>query len=214
MIKKNKINFFLFTLTIILSFIILFEKKQNKIEMTFAINDIAFTSISSAHISKEFETYTNIPLTLKMFNMVVLEVSNMMLPYEMHDKIRKLKEELDLNKIEIIDIYKQKLKIIIYYDQERKINKEELIKFEILITNFYKKKILERIRVEKKEYNKNEDYIFAIKNVKKKKKLLLLNLEEKYQEIQYRAKFMKLFEDYYLNNPPNILHINYKEINN
>ena len=137
MIKKNKINFFLFTLTIILSFIILFEKKQNKIEMTFAINDIAFTSISSAHISKEFETYTNIPLTLKMFNMVVLEVSNMMLPYEMHDKIRKLKEELDLNKIEIIDIYKQKLKIIIYYDQERKINKEELIKFEILITKFY-----------------------------------------------------------------------------
>ena len=75
--------------------------------MKFAINDIAFTSISSAHISKEFETYTNIPLTLKMFNMVVLEVSNMMLPYEMHDKIRKLKEELDLNKIEIIDIYKQ-----------------------------------------------------------------------------------------------------------
>jgi hypothetical protein len=214
MIKKNKINFFLFTLTIILSFIILFEKKQNKIEMTFAINSIAYTSISSAHVSKEFETYTSMPLTLKMFNMVILEVSNMMLPYEIHEEIRKLKEELDLNKVEIIDIYKEKLKIIIHYDQERKISKEELLKFKILVNNFYKKKILERIRVEKDEYNLREEYIFAIRNIRNSKNILFLNIEKKYQEILYRAKFMKLFEDYYVNNESNILSINYKEINN
>ncbi len=38
-------------------------------------------------------------------------------------------------------------------------------------------------------------------------------MEKKYQEILYRAKFMKLFEDYYVNNESNILSINYKETN-
>ena len=112
MINKNinKTNFFLFIVIIISSLFVFFEKKQNRLEITFKL-----APIHDKNLHKKIDNSSSNNLLIYMdrldnfWSVTKRYLGNVELSYESYLKIKDLKNEFGLNRIDVIDSHKSSL---------------------------------------------------------------------------------------------------------
>ena len=84
-------------------------------------------------------------------------LGNVELSYESYLKIKDLKNEFGLNRIDVIDSHKSSLIILLHYDIDKKIHEDEVAKIIYIVTDHHRKLILEKIALVRNSHLIRED---------------------------------------------------------